>query len=103
MEADGQGFLNRLSEEVKEILLEAADQGEIVSSGDQRGRWIAAGSRYFVDDRDPSVAVRYREALGELVRKDLASHDEGNLHMLTSRGFKLARAVKQQAAPVRPS
>ena len=83
-----------LSREEVEILVAAADMGEIqIHSADQLGRWVRAWAIDFLLVSDPSVAVAYREALDALLRRQLVKHEGGNRYLLTSRGFKIARGI----------
>ena len=87
----------QLTREEAEILISAADRGEItIHSSDQHGQWVCAGSRHFWDDKDRAILVRYLEALKSLCRRGLAAYDEGNLYTLTSAGFEIARNLVQR-------
>ena len=47
-----------LSKEGREILVAAANRGEVVVlEAEQLGRWVASGSHDFVDQKDPAVAA----------------------------------------------
>ena len=82
------------SEEVELLRSANLSNGQfMVFRTDQLGRWVSAGSRDFVDQDDPAVAVTYVEALDSLCESRLAKHDEGNLYMLTAEGFKVARTM----------
>jgi hypothetical protein len=82
------------SEEVELLRSASLLRGEIiVLSAEQLGRWVRAGSRDFLDQDDPAVAVMYVEALESLCGRGLAKYDEGNLFMLTAEGFKIARTM----------
>lgn len=82
-----------LTREEVEILISAADRGEIIVLSDQNGRFVCAGSSNFWDQNDRAVAVRYLEALELLRRRGLVKYDEGNLYSLTTAGFEMARRL----------
>ena len=63
------------------------------------GYWIGAGGQHFFDQTDPALAALYLDAFDSLQRKCLVRYDEGELYMLTGRGFKIARALKKQLNP----
>jgi hypothetical protein len=81
-----------------DILLAAAERGEIlVLEADQVGKWVAVGSNHYLDQADPAFAANYLEALESLIRQGLAKHDGGILFVLTARGFRVARALRDSA------
>lgn len=85
------------SEEELILLKSSADDGEIfLNSADEIGRWVAAGSQNFLDQTDPAVAALYLDAFQSLQNRGLVRLDGGTLYTLTGKGFKIARALKQQ-------
>lgn len=89
------------SEEELMILISCAERGEIFRhSSDQTGPWIRAGLQHFYDQSDPAVAALYLDALDSLRHRTLVKHEGGSLFSLTGRGFKVARALKQQQIAV---
>jgi hypothetical protein len=79
---------DHLTVEEKELILATKESGEILElSSEQTGKWVA-GAKDFIDNSDPSFAVRYLEARDSLVRKGFLKHDSGNVHKLTSLGFE---------------
>jgi hypothetical protein len=89
-----------LSGEEVDILVAVAQSGEIILlSSEQTGKWVRANGNDYYEDGDPAYARSYVDALKSLCRRRLAEHDEGNLFMLTTAGFKLARLLKEKAAP----
>lgn len=85
------------SEEELMLLVASADDGEIMKHyADQIGHWIGAGRQHFFDQSDPSLAALYLDAFESLRGRGLVRYDGGDLYMLTGRGFKIARALKQQ-------
>lgn len=87
---------SELSSAEQELLIAAADKGDIIKSSFDQGTMIRAGSRTFYDQSDPAVAARYIEALEALCNRGLAKYDEGDLYVLTSGGFRIARELKNQ-------
>ena len=88
-----------LREEEEEILVAAADRGEVVVlSSEQTGKWVAAGSFDFLNEADPEANARYLEAFESLLGRHFLRHDEGNLYVLTPNGFEIARELR--ARPV---
>ena len=86
------------SEEELMLLIAAADSGEIMKySANEIGEWIVAGRQHFYDHSDPAFAAFYLDAFETLRRKGLVRYEGGELYMLTGRGFKIARALKQQS------
>jgi len=82
-----------------DILLGAAERGEIVLlEADQVGKWVRVGSRDFLDQTDPAFAANYLDALESLCSRKLVRHDDGILFVLTSTGFKVARALRESAS-----
>lgn len=85
-----------LSPEEIEVLIAAADKGEIsVLSTDETGAWVRAGRRNFADKSDRAVAAVYLEALRSLRRRGLVTHAGGIAYDLTGRGFQQAREFKR--------
>jgi uncharacterized protein YjhX (UPF0386 family) len=85
------------SEEELMLLIACADKGEIMRClTDQEGEWVEAGGQHFLDQSDPAFAALYLDAFDSLRGKGLVRYDGGDLYKLTGRGFKVARAVKQQ-------
>jgi uncharacterized protein YjhX (UPF0386 family) len=81
--------------------ISCTDRGEIfVHSADETGRWIHAGPQHFYDQSDPAVAALYLDAFDSLRQRGLVKHEGGDLYVLTSRGFKVARALKKQQSAV---
>jgi class 3 adenylate cyclase len=84
------------SSEETEILIAAADKGEIsLLSSDETGAWVSAGNRHFIDQADRAVTAMYVQALKSLCRRDLVTHAGGIAYDLTGTGFQLARELKQ--------
>ncbi len=87
--------LNALSSEEIELLICAADSGDIrVLKSDETGMWVSAGGRHFVDNLDPAMAAIYVEALDALSGRRLAKYEGGVLYCLTGSGFRIARALR---------
>jgi hypothetical protein len=85
-----------LSPEEIEILIAAADKGEIsVLSTDETGAWVRAGRRDFADQSDRAVSAIYLEALRSLRRRGLVTHVGGIAYDLTGSGFQQARELKR--------
>lgn len=82
------------SEEI-DILCAAADKGDIHVLRMDIGSWLEIAGEHFRDDNDPAIAASYSDALRTLEQRGLAEYDEGMLHVLTGRGFRLARALKE--------
>jgi len=83
---------DQYSEEETKLLFAAAERGEFfIHSSEQLGKWVMVGATHFVNENDPAFAVTYLDAFRSLVAKGLVRHYGGNLHMLTDRGFKVAR------------
>ncbi len=80
-----------------ELLIAAADRGEfLILSADQAGKWVSVGASDFVNFDEPEVAARYLDAFGSLLASGLVRYDEGNVYVLTGRGFKVARELKAE-------
>jgi hypothetical protein len=87
-----------LSPEAVEILVAAADDGDIARfSSDQSGDWVRAGGRHFSDPADPALAAIYVDALEDLEQRGLVRNESETLYTLTGKGFKLARVLKSGA------
>lgn len=85
------------SEEELLLLIACAEEGEIMKySTNETGEWIGAGRQHFFDQSDAAFAALYLDAFDSLRLKGLVRYDEGDLYMLTGRGFKIARALKAQ-------
>lgn len=85
------------SEEELMLLVASAEDGELMKNyADQIGHWVEAGRQHFFDQSDPAYAALYLDAFDSLRRKGLFRYEGGDLYMLTGRGFKIARALKQQ-------
>ncbi len=92
-----------LSPEETEILIAAAEKGEIsLLSSDETGAWVRAGRRDFANHSDPAVAAMYVQALKSLCRRELVTHAGGIAYDLTGSGFQLARQLKQRAGEQGP-
>jgi hypothetical protein len=88
---------SNFSEEELLLLIACADRGELfMHSSDEAGPWIRAGRQHFHDPSDPAYAALYLDAFEALRRRELVRHEGGELYALTGRGFKIARALKQQ-------
>ena len=88
---------DEFAEEELMLLIAAADKGEIMKhSANEIGDWVGAGRQHFYDQSDPAFAALYLDAFDSLRGKGLLRYDGGELYMLTGRGFKIARALKQQ-------
>lgn len=87
--------LNALSSEEVELLICAAEQGDIqVPASDEIGSWVSCRGRQFVDSSDPVFAAMYVEAVNTLCGRRLANYEGGVLYSLTGTGFRVARALK---------
>jgi class 3 adenylate cyclase len=85
-----------LSPEEVEILIAAADRGEIsILSTDETGAWVRAGRRDFIDHSDRAVAAMYLDALRSLLRRGLVTHAGGISYDLTGSGFRQARELER--------
>jgi hypothetical protein len=90
-------FHEEFSEEELMLLIASADDGEIMKHhSDEIGNWIGAGRQHFSDPSDPAHAAIYLDAFESLYGKGLVRYEGGELYTLTGRGFKIARALKQQ-------
>jgi len=89
------------SEEELILLIAAADDGEFMkhSVNEIAGEWVEAGRQHFLNQSDPAFAALHLDAFDSLRRKGLIRYESGHLYMLTGRGFKIARALKQQLNP----
>lgn len=84
-----------LSFEEIEILNSVAEHGEIqLLEVDEMSPWIAVNGRRLGDSTDPASPALYLDALQALVSRGLARHSEGILYVLTGRGFKLGRTLR---------
>jgi hypothetical protein len=85
-------------EEELMLLVAAADDGEIMkhSVNEIVGEWVEASRQHFLDQSDPAFAALHLDAFKSLRGKGLVRYEGGDLHMLTGRGFKIARALKKQ-------
>ena len=91
------GRVHHFSEEEIELLIAAAERGELfIHSSDQTGKWVRSGASDFINVEDPEVAARYLDAFESLQASGLIRYDEGNLFVLTGRGFKVARELKAE-------
>lgn len=85
----------QLSAEELDILLAAADQGNILLMDyDQGSAFFQAGTKKFVNPADPEYAAIYMEALHSLQKKELVRFVKGNLYNLTRSGFQIARELQ---------
>lgn len=84
-----------LTAEEIDLLCAAAEKGYIHVVKTDIGSWVEVAGEQFRDDDDAAIAALYRDALHSLEHRNLAEVDEGILHILTGRGFRLARALKQ--------
>jgi hypothetical protein len=97
-----------LTSEEHDVLIRARDRGEIhMFSSAQTGQFVTIGPVHYLDPKDPSVAVRYRDALDSLIERGLVRHEAGVLYQLTGDGFKIARALRPRLRvelpdPVKP-
>lgn len=83
-----------LSELEKELLIAAADDGQInVLYTEQTGDWIRAGRKNFVQQSDPAIAARYLNALYNLCELDYAVKKSDKVFGLTGPGFAIAREL----------
>lgn len=82
-----------LSKAEQELLVAAEQAGDILLDSFDQGKLVRAGSRTFYDPADPAVTAAYIGALRSLCQRGLAEHDEGDLHVLTDAGFKVAREL----------
>lgn len=84
-----------LDQEETEILIAAADRGEVfLQSSDQTGKWVAAGASDFLNLADPAVAAAYTGAMKSLLDRGLLRHEGGSLYALSPSGFKIARQLR---------
>ena len=90
-------ILGNLIESEKELLKKAEqNNGEIhIFKTDQTGEVIKIGSEGFRDEKDPSVRVRYLEALEKLKERGLVRHEGGPLFCLSGSGFEEARKLSR--------
>lgn len=51
---------------------------------------------WFTDLFDPAIPVTYIEVPESLCQKNLEKYDNGNLYVLTRKGFNIARWLKKQ-------
>ena len=91
-------YHEEFSEEELMLLVAAAEDGEIRkhSVNQIAGEWVEAGRQHFLDQADPAYAALYFDAFESLRGKGLVRYEGGELYMLAGRGFKIARALKQQ-------
>lgn len=86
----------RLSHQAREILDAARNRGEVfLLRSASSGKWVASGSRHFLDPRDPSVTEAYLDGFQELQSKGLLVHDSGNHYRLAVRVSELGKWLKQ--------
>lgn len=91
-------YSEELSGEEVDLLIAAAERGDIsVLADEQTGKWVRAGGSDYSDPADPAYARTYVDALRSLCRRRLAEHDAGVLYVLTSNGFRIARALRDAA------
>lgn len=86
------------SEEELLLLTASTNDGEIRKHSVNQivGDWIEVGRQHFLDQSDPAHAALYLDAFESLCGKGLVRYEGEELYMLTGRGFKIARALKQQ-------
>jgi hypothetical protein len=89
---------DRLSQEERGLLRSAASNFEIRYLTSNESAWVQAGSDYYGDRNDPSVVVRYKEALDKLCKQNYAWYSGGNLYKLTNDGITLAKKLASQSA-----
>jgi hypothetical protein len=85
------------AKEINEILTAAADDGRIMLTETQEGRFTFAGGKIFPSDKlpyDAAESARYADALDSLFRHGLAKQISNDLYELTSRGFTEARRLR---------
>ena len=86
---------NRLSPAEIEILIAAAEKGEIrILECSATGPWVRADKRDFAVNGDPAYLARYNEAFQRIYSRGYAVHQGGILYTLTGSGFELARKLK---------
>lgn len=91
------GSSHRFSAEEIELLIAAADRGELlILSSDLTGKWVRVGALDFMNFEDPEVAARYLEAFDFLRAVGVIRYEAGDLYVLTGRGFKVARELKAE-------
>jgi hypothetical protein len=89
------------SEEELLLLIACADRGKLfLFSSEETGAWIKAGQHHFIDQSDPAFAGLYLDGFDTLRGRGLVKHEGGDLYGVTGRGFKIARALKQQQTDV---
>ena len=94
-------FANRFSIAELDLLRAAALKGELlILHVEHLGDWVRVEKKDFIDERDPAVAARYREALMKLTGRGLVHTSEGRLFRLTGTGFDLARKCASTTPPV---
>jgi len=89
------------SEAEKEILVYAADSGEIrILKVNAFGDWVRCGQdKNFFSQTDLAFNAKYLEAFERLCQKGLVRHQSGILYRLTGTGFDVARRLKNQSNP----
>ncbi len=84
---------NQISEEEKEILIQAQKNGGKINliSTDQTGEFVRIGRKDYISESDPSIRARALESIEKLYRRGLIRHEGGIVMELTGTGFDFAR------------
>lgn len=86
----------KLSEFEKELLINAADNGEIyILSADGVPNWVRIERKNFCDVNDHAFTMKYLDAFKNLCERGYIYHDTGILFRLTSAGFEVARKLSK--------
>lgn len=85
----------KLTKEEKELLVAASNIGEfyILSADQISDAWVKAGSKHFLDEKDPAYTATYFKAFISLCERGYIIHDHNKLFILNDSGFKKAREL----------
>ena len=92
-------IVKKCSEEEGELLIAAAQDGEIMIMRLNEGNFIRAGNENFPDDKskDPVYDFeRYFEAVKRLEKRDYIRCESKDLYKLTTAGHKKARQLAKK-------
>ena len=89
----------RLTKEERELLSAASEIGEFyLFSADQvSDSWVKAGSRHFLDEKNPAYAVKYLKAFMSLCKRGYISYNNNKLFVLNDSGSQKAKNLRVKA------
>jgi hypothetical protein len=87
-------MMKELHAEERELLIAAAEDGELYRMVLNEGKWIKAGGQAFpATQSDPAITATYFTALQKLRQRGYVVYKTGILYELTDSGFKKAREL----------